>query len=292
MRMETISIPTARGSVPALAIGEPDAPPLVCLHGFPDHPLTFAEPAELLIERGWRVVAPFLRGYHPDHGPLDGHVDIATLVADALALLDALSPTEPVHVIGHDWGAMVVHGIAASRADRLARSVALAVPPLEIMGLMLGVPAQIERSFYIWFFQLADIPELVLSTDRGFIDHLWATWSPNLRRIPHRAAVHEIFADPQRTAAALGYYRALIDPATGDPALAELRGQVFGPPGVPLLVLGGAEDGCMDEGIFRAACQNLPEHSRADIIDGVGHFMHLEDPAGTVERIDDWLRTV
>jgi pimeloyl-ACP methyl ester carboxylesterase len=288
--MDEIRINTARGTVPALTTGPRQAPPLVCLHGFPDHPLTFATAAQHLVERGWRVLAPFLRGYHADHVPDDGYADQATLVADAIALLDAIAPDDPAHVVGHDWGAMIVHGLAAARPDRLARGVAMAVPPLESLGLMLDDPVQLQRSFYMWFFQLADIPEMTLGKDRTFIDHLWAQWSPGLADVAHRAAVHEVFADPRRVSATLAYYRAMLDPTVGDPALSDLRGEIFGPSRIPLLVLAGTQDGCMGEDLFRAACANLPVGSDFAILDGVGHFLHLEEPAEVADRIDRWLR--
>ena len=40
-------------------------PPIFCLHGFPDVPSSFAPLARLLTAAGRRVVAPWLRGYHP-----------------------------------------------------------------------------------------------------------------------------------------------------------------------------------------------------------------------------------
>jgi pimeloyl-ACP methyl ester carboxylesterase len=289
--MDEIRIDTARGPVPALVTGPQDAPALICLHGFPDHPLTFAPMAAHLVERGWRVIAPFLRGYHADHLPDGGYTDHATLVADALALIDAVSPEEPVRVVGHDWGAIIVHGLVAARADRMDRSVAMAVPPLESMGLMLADPAQLQRSFYIWLFQLEGIGELVLGSDHAFVDHLWARWSPGLEEVAHRDAVHEVFADPERITAAVGYYRSMLDPERGDPDLAGLRERITGPPGSPLLVLGGEDDGCMGAALFRAACENLPEHSAWEVVDGVGHFLHLEDPAGVSARVDEWLRS-
>ena len=54
----------------ALEAGE--GPLLLCLHGFPDDARTFRYQTGPLVEAGWRVVAPFLRGYAPSAPAPDG----------------------------------------------------------------------------------------------------------------------------------------------------------------------------------------------------------------------------
>jgi pimeloyl-ACP methyl ester carboxylesterase len=47
----------------ALAQGE--GPPVLCLHGFPDHRQSFRHQLPALAGAGYREVAPLLRGYEP-----------------------------------------------------------------------------------------------------------------------------------------------------------------------------------------------------------------------------------
>ena len=59
----------------------------------------------LLVDAGWRVVAPFMRGYAPSSIPADGSYHVGALMDDALQVLEAAGPTGRDVVIGHDWGA-------------------------------------------------------------------------------------------------------------------------------------------------------------------------------------------
>ena len=89
----------------ALTWGPPDGPIALCLHGFPDTPYGLRKVAPMLVDAGWRVVAPFMRGYAPSSIPTDGSYHVGALMDDALQVLDAAGPTGRDVVIGHDWGA-------------------------------------------------------------------------------------------------------------------------------------------------------------------------------------------
>ncbi|MBA3541737.1 MAG: alpha/beta fold hydrolase, partial [Deltaproteobacteria bacterium] len=111
------------GPFHALVAGHPDAPPLVYLHGFPDHPPTAATFLSELARRH-RVIAPWLRGYAPS--PLAGPFDLDTLAADVIALIDQLGA--PVDLVGHDWGAAITYAVCAASPTRVRRAVTLALP--------------------------------------------------------------------------------------------------------------------------------------------------------------------
>ena len=66
-------------------------PPLIlCLHGFPDGPGTFIHQMQAFSEAGYRVVAPFQRGYHPDTLSNDNRYQTIELAQDALNIIEAL----------------------------------------------------------------------------------------------------------------------------------------------------------------------------------------------------------
>jgi pimeloyl-ACP methyl ester carboxylesterase len=283
---EPARIRTDRLDVPVLCAGA--GPPLLALHGFPDHPATFTPLAERLVAGGWRVVAPFLRGYHPDTMPDEPYYDIASLTADAAALCDALSPGAPMPVVGHDWGGFVVYGLASAFAEKLSAGVVLAVPPAEAAAGGFLRPEQLKRSFYIWLFQQPGYAEAAMA-DGTLVDFLWRTWSPGLAAAPHRDQVAEVFSDPDRITAAIGYYRAMLSGQHHDPQLGELRERVAAPVRLPLLVLGGTDDGALGSDLLLAARDVLPGGSEVDLLDGVGHFLHLEQPALVAERIMAWI---
>ena len=65
----------------ALTWGPPDAPIALCLHGFPDTAYGWRKIAPQLLDAGWRVVAPFMRGYVPSSLPADGSYHVNCCVA-------------------------------------------------------------------------------------------------------------------------------------------------------------------------------------------------------------------
>lgn len=280
-----IVLETDRLDFPALTAG--DGPVVVCWHGFPDHPATFGPLAERLVAAGRRVVAPWLRGHHPATADAMTYADSITLAADAAAVSEALAPNG-VDMIGHDIGAGMVHRVAAAWPDRLRRGMTMAVPPPASLGGVLADPAQLQRFFYVFLFQVPQVAEAVLSANRDLVDHLWATWSPGLDRGEHQARVHALYGDPSLTANALRIYRGNFDTSLHDPALAPLAARTEATAPVPLLALGGADDGCVDARFYKGAEAGLAPGSRVEIVANAGHFMHLDRPDEIARLALEW----
>src|SRR5579871_2532157 len=118
-----IDVPGSAGDLKALTWGPPDAPIALCLHGFPDTPYGWRKVAPRLAESGWRVVAPFMRGYAPSSIPSGGSYHIGALMDDALQVRAAIGGTSRDVVIGHDWGAMAANGLAALPDSPFAKVV-------------------------------------------------------------------------------------------------------------------------------------------------------------------------
>ncbi len=286
MDFEEIVIATDRLDFPALAAG--DGPVVVCWHGFPDHPATFGPLAEHLVAAGRRVVAPFLRGHHPATADRMTHADGITLAADAEAVARALSPDAGIDLVGHDIGAGVVGRLAAAWPERVRHAVTMAVPPPKALPPLLRDPAQQQRLFYLWLFQLPGVAESVLETDRKLIDHLWSTWSPGLDPGEHRARVHETYSDPAVLRNVLRIYRGNFDRSLHDPDLAPLAARTEATATVPMLVLAGEDDGCIPPEHFADARSGLAEGSSVRVVADAGHFMHLDRPDEVAGLVLDW----
>lgn len=285
MRFEEIVVRTDRLDFPALAAG--DGPVVVCWHGFPDHPMTFAPLAQHLVTHGRRVVMPFLRGFHPSTVDALTYSDGITLAADAAAVAESFG--EPVDMIGHDIGAGMVGRVAAAWPDHLNRGVTLAVPPPAALAKVFQDPAQLQRSFYMFLFAVDGFAEAVLNTDRKLIDYLWETWSPRLRLEPaHRARIHEMYGDEKYLDNVLRIYRANFDPGRFDPALVDRGGRTEAAASKPLLVLGGGEDGCIEARHFVDVHDGLAPGSKVEILPRAGHFLHLEQPHAVAKLVIDW----
>jgi pimeloyl-ACP methyl ester carboxylesterase len=277
LRQETVTVGDLE--VAYLACGD-DGPLAICLHGFPDSAWTWRHLLPELAGAGFRAVAPWLRGYAPTAVPADGRYQSGALAADAVDLHGVLGGDADAVLVGHDWGARAANGAAAFAPERWRRVVTMAVPPAGAVAEGFLTYPQLKRSWYMFFFQhlLADI--VVPMDDLGFIDHLWADWSPGyVDSADDIAHVKESLRDPANLTAALGYYRATLQPELQVPELAAEEAAVSAVPPQPHLYLHGVDDGCMGVEIAEKAGQYLTvEGSKVELVPGTGHFLHLEAP--------------
>ena len=99
-----------------------DGPPLLMLHGWPQHWWCWRGVIPRLAEQH-RVIAADLRGHGWTDAPRGGY-EKESLASDVLALLDALE-LERVHLIGHDWGGWIGFLLCLRAPARFERYLAL-----------------------------------------------------------------------------------------------------------------------------------------------------------------------
>jgi pimeloyl-ACP methyl ester carboxylesterase len=243
-----------------------------------------------LAEQGYRVVAPYLRGYPPTEIPEGGYFDKATHVADVVALIQALNGGKPCYLIGQDWGAIIGYGLLAAHPELVSRAVLMAVPhPGQVTKSLLD-PKHIHRSFHWWFFQLADLPEkALLENDMAFIDYLWTYWTTEgYQDADHIRSVKDTLKQPGVLTATLAYYRAMFDHSKADPALSALREAMARPITVPTMTLCGADD--LRAELMQDQSQYFLSEYAFKLIDRAGHFLHREQPGAVSQEIIEWFK--
>jgi pimeloyl-ACP methyl ester carboxylesterase len=280
----------------ALSWGPDDAPIALCLHGFPDTAHGWRKVAPQLVDAGWRVVAPFMRGYAPSSTSADGSYHVGALMDDALRVLEAAGPTGRDVLIGHDWGAIAGSGLAAMPDSPFTKAVIMSVPPAgtfrpfgrlpDAGKLAAHLPRQLLRSWYIMYFQLPLLPERSAS---WVVPRLWRQWSPSYDAGEDVALVLDAIGAPENWRAALGYYRATIRGSKPPLRYAELHEHWLSALRVPTLYLHGADDGCASADYTRWVEPALPPGSRAEIVNGAGHFMQLDRPDDVARLIADFI---
>ncbi len=265
---------------------EGEGPLVLCLHGFPDHARTFRYQMPVLAAAGFRVVAPFTRGYAPTDPASDGCYQTATQAMDILAIIEALGYDDAV-VYGHDWGALAAYGAALAAPERLRALITSAVPyGPQMAGAFMTSYDQQKRFWYMFFFQHPFAEVAVAHDDFAFIEHLWSDWSPGWRwPADEMELVKATFRKPGVLDAALAYYRAQLGSGKQDPALVELQAKMFGAPiEVPGLMIHGADDALMRSQLLEGMSDVYPKGLRMEIVPGAGHFVHQEKP-DVVNRI-------
>lgn len=116
--------------------GDPAAPTVLLVHGYPDTHALWDEVASLLAAT-FHVVAYDVRGAGASEVPrrrLDYRLPL--LAEDLFAVADAVSPDRPVHVVGHDWGSIQAwEPVTAPGAERrIASYTSISGPCLDHVG--------------------------------------------------------------------------------------------------------------------------------------------------------------
>ncbi|NNE66857.1 MAG: alpha/beta hydrolase [Pyrinomonadaceae bacterium] len=136
---------------------------VVLLHGFPEFWYSWRHQLKDLAAAGYTVVAPDMRGYNLSDKPADvSAYEIEELVQDVSDLIEHLGFEKAV-VIGHDWGAGVAWAFSQRKPEMLTKLASLQVPPPSIWKKNQTV-SQFLASWYMFFFQLPWLPELMLTS--------------------------------------------------------------------------------------------------------------------------------
>ncbi|WP_433176346.1 alpha/beta fold hydrolase [Actinoallomurus sp. CA-150999] len=104
--------------------GPVEGPPVLLLHGFPQHWYAWRHVVPLLADRH-RLIMPDFRGFGWSDAPYQGY-DTDTRVDDVLALMDALGLDRPL-LVGHEWGAWVGFMACLRAPERFDRFLALSM---------------------------------------------------------------------------------------------------------------------------------------------------------------------
>jgi len=274
-------------SLAALTWGADDGPLAVLLHGFPDTAHTWRHLGPVLADAGYRVVAPFLRGYAPSQVPHDGRGDVAALISDVLGIHRELGGGDDAAIVGHDWGAIATNALLAHEDNPFAKAVVLSVPPFSaVKPDPRALPRQLRNSWYIGFNRLPLLPE---RNYERLVRYLWRTWSPGYDAEADLRSVLQAMAGPDNRRLIFGYYRALVSPFGPPEQYRRWKGAELREPRMPLLYLHGTDDGCMDVRLAASAEANLPPGSAVQLVEGTGHFLHLEKPAEVNRAIVGYL---
>jgi pimeloyl-ACP methyl ester carboxylesterase len=132
----------------------------VLLHGFPQRATCWRLLTPLLHPHGLRTYAPDQRGYSPGARPgRRRDYRLQHLADDVAALVQTIG--RPVHLVGHDWGAVVAWAVAAQRPDDVRALTAVSVPHPAAFLRAFATSTQAMRSWYMAAFQVPFLPERI-----------------------------------------------------------------------------------------------------------------------------------
>ncbi|MFC6953969.1 alpha/beta hydrolase [Halorubellus litoreus] len=264
--------------------GPEDGDVVVLLHGFPEFWYSWREQIPALVDAGYRVVIPDMRGYNESEKPrgIDQY-RIDLLVGDVVGLVEHYSASGTAHVVGHDWGGAVAWSVAIREPDVVGRLAILNAPHPERFRELLRTPAQLRRSWYMFAFQLPALPEFGLGRDDAeAIGRLFAGSMPREETKHYR----EAFLQPGAATATVNYYRSFIREGARD-ELPFASARIPMPDGrveAPTLVCWGLDD----EALVPANADGLDEwipDLTVERIPDASHWVQID----AADRVNDAL---
>ncbi|MFF9285289.1 SDR family oxidoreductase [Streptomyces griseosporeus] len=178
-------------------LGDPARPTVVLVHGYPDSKEVWSEVAARLAGR-FHVVLYDVRGHGRSSAPrpLRGGFTLEKLTDDFLAVVDAVSPGRPVHLVGHDWGSVQSwEFVTVKRAEgRIASFTSMSGPSLDHFGHWINkrvqrpTPRRVgqllgqgAKSWYVYLLHTPKLPELAW---RGPLGKRWPRLLERLEKVP------------------------------------------------------------------------------------------------------------
>ncbi len=268
-----------------IVAGNPSAPPLVLLHGFPESWLMWFHILPVLAAK-YRVVAPDLRGYGDSAKPAgEAGYDKGTMAADIHALVQSLGITRFV-LVGHDRGGRVARRYALDYPGDLAGIALLDILPVEYVYDRLSA-AEVAAKYWHWIFQLVpELPEeLIAGHEEAYLSRFFArtpglldqlrddgTWSEYLR----------CFTQPGAVAAGLNDYRATYVVDVPRYRAERVAGVTIT---TPLLLLWGARGNLAGRAVLDIWGEVATEIRGGYEIADCGHYLPEEQPDAVLHHL-------
>jgi pimeloyl-ACP methyl ester carboxylesterase len=248
--LPTKTVDAGELSVAYVDAGDPSGEPVVLLHGYPYDVHAYVDVIPLLVDAGFRVLVPYLRG----HGPtrfLDPTAhrsgQQAALGADLLAFIDALELQQPI-LAGYDWGGRAACVVAALWPERIGGLVVVNGYLIQdISAARTPIRPDLEAGFwYFWYFATERGVMGLQRNRKQIADVIWRRNSPAWSfddALLDRAAT--AFDNPDYVDVVIHSYRHRLGLAAGAPQYEELEQRLARTPtiSVPTITLDGTADG-------------------------------------------------
>lgn len=264
--------------------GPESAPLVILLHGFPEFSYGWRKQIGPLAEAGFRVVAPDQRGYNRSDKPQGvAAYNLDVLAEDLIGLIDAAG-RRTARVVGHDWGAAVTWWAANRFPDRIDKIAILNVPHHRVFARALHENRrQRLRSWYMYYFQLAGLPEMTLRAGRyaALRAALQRTSRPGTFTDEDIDRYVEAWAQPGALAGMINWYRASFRHPPQKLASYRIT--------MPTLMIWGARDTALGRELAEPSIR-LCDHGRLVMIEEASHWVQHEEPARVNALLIEHLR--
>ena len=256
-------------------------PLVVLLHGFPEFWYSWRHQIPALARAGFTVVAPDLRGYNDSDKPEGVEAyRMGMIVEDVAGLIRAFGHARAA-IVGHDWGGAAAYAFAMLHPEMTDRLAVLNCPHPDAFSRALreGNLEQLKKSWYMFFFQLPDAPEELLSAHHFRLLKQFAYANSRKETFTSGAlkAYVEAMAKPGALTGSINWYRAMfrrgLPPDREYPKIS-----------APTLVIWGTRDHFLGNELTRGMRRYFSGPFRVVYLPGVSHWVQQEAP-GQVNKL-------
>jgi pimeloyl-ACP methyl ester carboxylesterase len=264
-----------------------EGPLVLLLHGFPQFWYQWRHQILALVEAGFRVVAPDMRGYNLSDKPPGVQAYRVELLARDVERLIRTCGEGTATVVGHDWGAIAAWIAAMRHPGRVERLAILNVPhPARSLDGLLS-PMQLLRSSYMFFFQIPRLPEKVIRAgDFALLRSVFRSdpVQPEAFTAEDIERYIEAIAQPGALTASLNYYRALLRyPGETRALLKRVE--------APVLVIWGERDRFLSRRLAEPPRLWVPNLMRVKRLPNASHWVAEDRPLEVNTLLLDFLRS-
>ena len=253
---------------------------VILLHGFPEFWYGWRRQIPFLADAGYRVWAPDQRGYNLSDKPNEiSAYTLDELAADVIGLIDAAGK-ERALLVGHDWGAAVAWWIASRFPQRLKKMVIINVPHGAVLMKHLRRNfAQVRKSWYMFFFQLPYLPEILIPLRN------WYTFAKVLKNSSRFGTFtnndldiyRQAWSQPKALTSMLNWYRSVMQKPPKPPDSPRIT--------IPTLLIWGGQDKFLGREMAQPSI-DLCDDGRLVYFDEATHWVQHEEANRVNELID------
>lgn len=251
--------------------GDRNRPLILCVHGFPECWFSWRNQLQEFSSKYW-VVAVDLRGYgSSDKPPGRSSYQVDNMIEDLRQLVGALGKEKCI-LMAHDWGAVLAWRLVIQYPDLFTGHISMNGPHPGVFGKHLRNSfKQIRMSWYIYFFQMPWIPELVFrAQDLAVLTQMYRGPKNDVDKYPDEVieAYKYYFSQDGAWTPPINYYRN-IDFADDSTKIPKVK--------VPTLIVWGTEDMALDRRLADLAAEECV-FARVKYVEGATHWVQQDNP--------------
>jgi pimeloyl-ACP methyl ester carboxylesterase len=272
--------------------GENGSPVILLIHGWPDDATTWDSVKGLLVKEGFRVIAPWLRGFGNTmfkEEVTERSGNAAMIAYDLIEMMDTLGISQ-FAIAGQDWGSNIGEALAIGWPERIKKIAFLSSPP-RLGNTQTTTFQHAQLQWYHWYMATKKGAAAVLEDPIGFAHIMWENWSPKGWFTEETfQVVSKSWENPDFVAVTIHSYRSRWEEVPPDKKSENLENKITETQALslPALYIQGELDGVNPPYVSEHVYQKFQGAFNRIILTGVGHFPTRETPESLAEQLVDF----